>query len=65
MNPLRQLWKLIRDDDETPVITKSRIVEREAMMRRAVSQQIIQSSQTKPGPLLGYIQGEGKRRDSA
>jgi hypothetical protein len=66
VNRLRQLWRLIVSDNETPTIVESRKVEAEAVRRQTISKQIIQSSQThKPGPLLGYIQGQGKRRESS
>ena len=63
MNPFRQLWDLIREPGETPVIARSRVVEQEAMERQIASRQIINRSQSKAGPLHSYIWGEGKKRN--
>jgi hypothetical protein len=66
VNRLQQLWRLIVNDNETPTIAASRKVEAESVKRQTISKEIIQASQThKPGPLLGYIQGQGKRRESS
>lgn len=62
MNALKQLWNLIRNDNETPAIKHSREVEVESYIRQQESRRIIRDAKS-PGPLLSYIWGEGKPRD--
>jgi hypothetical protein len=65
MNPIRQLWRLIRADNETPVIAQSRVVEEESADRQRVSIRLIQGvpASLHHGPLEKYIWGAGKKND--
>lgn len=64
MNIFLQLWRLIRDGDETPTLVNDRQVLAEAKERQEITRDLIQKHSAEPsGPLFKYIWGEGKRRD--
>lgn len=62
MNPIKQLWHLIRDPNETPIIVESRKLEAESYVRQQESKRIIERKSNSPvGPLLNYIRGAGRQ----